>query len=161
MFILNMKQRLLIFILVVLTPITGYSMSLKKCMFSEVEGIVMQGGKPLEGAVLKRKYEWAFNDSTKEDATKSDENGRFQLPAMYDKGGFTSLIASIFPHQPLIYQEIDIHYNGKSYDAYKLRKSNYKINSQFDGKKIELRCDLDNEPSHEGDVYGVCVFVDK
>lgn len=91
--------------------------------------------------------------------TQSNKNGKFTFPAMYQEEILSSFFSSILPHQPVVLQNIDIYHDGKSYEAYKLRKGDYKIDTEFDGKKIKLECDLDKEASHEEDVYGVCVFV--
>jgi hypothetical protein len=157
MFILNIKKRLLIFILVV-TPITGYSMSFKKCMFSEVEGIVIQGGKPLEGATIERSYRWALPGSGKQETTQSNKDGHFHFPVMYHDGIFPSFFSSIIPHEPVITQDITIRYNEKEYEAYLFSKRDYDLNSELDGVKLKLICDLDKEASREGGFYGVCTL---
>ena len=57
-------------------------------------------------------------------------------------------------------KEIHIQYQGKEYEAYMLMKGNYKLNGELDGKRLCLKCDLQDEPTNDGGFYGICRLVD-
>jgi hypothetical protein len=38
----------------------------KMCLFSAVKGVVLDHGKPVEGAVIERSYEWAWKGQSGE-----------------------------------------------------------------------------------------------
>lgn len=145
------------FYLLVFVPIPGGAMSLfePKCVFSKVEGVVLEDGNPVQGAEVERYYKWGGGSNRPIiNRVKTDEQGIFNFPATYEH----SIIASIFPIQPSINQKIIIQYQSKSYEAYLFWKSNYQENGELDGKPLHLVCDLKNEPSRMGGFYGVCTL---
>ena len=86
----------------------------KKCLFSAVKGVVLDHGRPVEGAIIERSYKWSWKDQSGGDNTTTDARGAFSLPVIWGH----SLSASLLPHEPLISQTILIKYGGKSYDAW-------------------------------------------
>lgn len=145
-----------IFFLLVAIPISGGAMSLFKplCVFSSVKGVILKNGEPVEGAEVERKYLWGdFKEKWHKEIFKTDKLGQFHFPAAYER----SLLA-LFPHNPNVPQRITIRYQERNYEAYMRRKRNYKENSEFNGKPLELVCDLKNAPSKEGGVYGICTL---
>lgn len=131
-------------------------MGVSKVMFSPVQGIVLQGGKPVSGAKVVREYSWAWNDAERKDEAVTDASGRFQFPLATK----ASLLTSIFPHEPVIHQKITIVHNGKEFLAWRFSKHNYDENGELRGKKIDLKCDLDNKKGFHinEDIYGICVL---
>lgn len=127
----------------------------KKCLFSEVSGVVLSAGKPVEGAEVERYYKWQGPDKSNRETVKTDAGGKFSLAAVYD----AALLAAVFPHQPSIQQEIYIRYQGKEYEAYLLMKNNYEENGELKGKPLSLTCNLDTEPSRDGGFYGICTLA--
>lgn len=145
------------FYLLVFVPIPGGAMSLfeSKCVFSKVEGVVLEDGNPVQGAKVERYYKWGGGSNRPiRNMVKTDKQGKFNFPATYEY----SIIASIFPIQPSINQKIIIQYQSKSYEAYLFWKNNYQENGELDGKPLQLVCDLKNEASREGGFYGVCIL---
>lgn len=124
----------------------------KFCLFSAVQGVVLSQGQPVVGAVIERKFVWAWGNETSTDQAVTDANGEFHLSAIF-RG---SLLGSILPHQPHIVQTLRIQYQGKEYLAWAFAKMNYQENSELKGKPIALICRLENEPSHKGEIYGIC-----
>jgi len=48
----------------------------KMCLFSAVKGVVLDHGKPVEGATIERSYKWMWNDQVGVDKTVTDAQGR-------------------------------------------------------------------------------------
>lgn len=124
----------------------------KKCLFSAVKGVVLDHGRPVEGAVIERSYEWSWKDQSGDDSTTTDARGVFSLPVIWGH----SLSASLLPHEPLISQTILIRYDGKSYDAWLFSKGGYQENDELDGRAISLTCRLEAQPSRHEGVFGIC-----
>ncbi len=124
-----------------------------KVMFSEVQGVVLKAGKPLAGAKVVRTYTWAWNDAEQTDQVTTDASGKFSF-ALAKR---LSFITSIFPHEPVIYQRIEISYENNEYLAWRLTKHNYDENGELKGKKINIKCDIDTEAGqHIGDgIWGI------
>ena len=164
-----MKKTTIIKILVTsfLLMITGmgYAMSrFNLCLFSEVEGIVLDHGKPVVGVELERIWGLGYDQSKGGDRAITDEKGYFQLPKIEK----FLLLPGILPFmQPVISQDIFIHYRGEKIKAWRSMKWDYKVNSELN-KSIRLICHVKEEPKYteipgkEGDtVFGVCEFVDE
>jgi hypothetical protein len=127
-----------------------------KCLFSEVNGVVLLNGTPVKNAEVERYYNWQGPDKSNREIVKTDSQGRFSFSAVYDN----TILASIFPHNPSIQQEINIRYQGKEYEAYMLMKGDYEENSELNGKSLTLKCNLQDEPSRVGGFYGICTLAD-
>ncbi len=142
----------------------GYAMSrFNLCLFSEVEGIVLDHGKPVVGAELERIWDLGYDESRGTDRTTTDEKGYFRFP----KVSKFYILPGLLPFmQPDVGQDIFIHYRGKKVKAWRTTKSDYKVNSEL-GKPIRLICRIENEPIYtdipnrfDHAVFGVCEFVD-
>ena len=126
----------------------------KVCVFSAVEGIVIQDGEPIKNAIIKRTYTWDGNDIT--DEIKTNEKGEFSLPEKYE-----SSIWAFFPHNPSIIQFIKVYVNDVEFQAWGYQKGNYDSNGELNGKSMQLLCDLDSpKETHKIDEYknyvGIC-----
>ncbi len=134
------------------------------CLFSEVEGVVLDHGKPVVGAELERIWELGYDESTGSDKATTDEKGYFRFP----KVTRFYILPGILPFmQPVIAQTINIHSEGKKVEAWMTSKWDYKEDSEL-GKNIHIICHLDRTPDFtgvpgkpHGAVFGVCEFVDK
>ena len=144
---------------------TGYAMSrFNLCLFSEVEGIVLDHGKPVVGAELERIWDLSYDESTGSDRTTTDEKGYFYLPKITK----FFVLPGILPFmQPSVGQDIFILEKGRNIKAWRSSKRDYKVNSEL-GKPIRLICHIDREPVYtkvpnnlSRSVFGVCEFVDK
>jgi hypothetical protein len=129
---------------------------LSKVMFSEVQGVVLKEGKPVAGAKVVREFIWAWNDASQRDEVTTDASGKFK----FDLASRVSLITSIFPHEPVISQKIKIIHHGKVYIAWDFTKHDYDENGELDGKKINIKCELEkNEGYHiNTSVWGICTL---
>lgn len=133
----------------------GYAMGgLSKVMFSEVRGVVLQDGKPVVGARVVRSYRWHWNDASQQDEVTTGADGKFQFKLT----SRLSLITSIFPHEPVIHQEIKIISANKEYLAWEFNKRNYDENGELNGKKVSIKCELANKEGYRvnNDIWGIC-----
>lgn len=134
-----------------LTLATQGTAMAKMVMFSAVSGQVLQDGKPVAGAVVEREFRWSWKSETGTDSTQTDASGAFRLPAIER----SSLMGSLLPHEPMVRQTILIKHGGKSYKAWMFDKGNYKPDGEL-GRPIVMTCRLEKQPTHHGDVFGIC-----
>lgn len=123
----------------------------KMVMFSAVSGKVLQDGKPVAGAVVEREFRWSWKSETGTDSTQTDASGAFRFPVIER----SSLMGSVLPHEPFVRQTILIKHGGKTHKAWMFDKGNYKLDGEL-GKPIVMTCRLEKEPTHTGDVFGIC-----
>jgi hypothetical protein len=88
---------------------------------SAMSGIVTDGGEPVAGAHVERRYLWHLKDQTGTDRTTTDAAGRFSLPAVTAK----TFHGGLMPHQPLIEQTVSIRHDGRDYLAWELAKNTH------------------------------------
>jgi hypothetical protein len=146
-----------IFIFLVGFTLEGNAMGgLSKVMFSEVQGVVLKEGKPLAGAKVVRTFNWAWNNAKQKDEVMTDASGKFNFESV----SRSSLITSIFPHEPIVDQEIKIIYGNKEYMAWFFTKHNYDENGELKGKKINIKCDISVEAGQHinSDIWGICTL---
>ena len=124
----------------------------KMCLFSAVRGVVLDHGKPVEGARIERSYKWSWKNEGGSDQATTDAQGAFALPAIWGH----SLLGSLLPHEPFVEQTILIHHAGNTYKAWMLDKRNYNENGELGGRPVSLVCRLEAEVVHHGKVYGIC-----
>lgn len=123
----------------------------KLVLFSEVNGIVVDQGKPVAGAQLQRWYNWAWFDKEGVDQAESGPDGRFH----FDRVVVRSITAGWLPHQPVITQKIDIIFDNNVHEAWSLVKMDYDDNGELDGKVINVLCDIATKPGLKGKLYGI------
>ncbi len=146
-------------LLLLLAPAAGAMSFLnsEKVLFSPVSGVVLDGGQPVAGAVVKRSYLWS--DLRREDETVTDQAGEFAFEA----GLVKSLLWSIIPHSPAIMQSITIHIGDRQFDAWTYQKGDYALNSESSGKPFSIRCELTDEAqehdlSELSSYFGICTL---
>lgn len=124
-----------------------------KVMFSAVNGQVVQNGKPVAGAKVVRQYVWQWNDKKVVEEVSTDNSGNFS----FKQATQSSFLTSIFPHEPVVSQDILIFHEDKKYEAWVFSKHNYDDNGEL-GKPINLICELTDKPGRHvsKDVYGIC-----
>lgn len=147
-----MKFKIKLFIILLLTMVFEADAMAQMFLFSEVKGVVLKQGVPVEGAVVEQEYRWAWKDEVGHQQTKTDADGKFGFPAVIRSSFFGSLL----PHEPVVTQTISIKHDGNVFKAWMLDKGNYKENGELNGRAISLYCELDEPLSHKGDVYGIC-----
>jgi len=104
-----------------------FAMSLigfKVCLASEMKATVTYEGKPATGAVVTRMVNFNNKDYTTE--TRTDDAGRFVLPALYDR--------TLWKHTPFetrMWQTVNIVYRGESHLGLELSKQNFDEDGEF------------------------------
>lgn len=141
--------------------------SLKVCLFSEVNGVVTNKGKPVAGVEVIQTAQ-INNGKLYTYTTMTDEQGRFHFDAL-----FSHSINKVVPVQPRVPQNILFRYQGREYRGWKTSKHNYdeggEINSltaretSKDLKPIVLKCDLSDESRIKeqefgSNIIGICEF---
>ncbi|MDF1641125.1 MAG: hypothetical protein P1U76_09215, partial [Thalassolituus oleivorans] len=80
---------LLVFLTLSLSASGALSMSLfepeKVCLFSAISGVITLNGEPTKGAHVKRMVEKFYSSGHNTDETMTDDNGYFELPAVFDQ----------------------------------------------------------------------------
>lgn len=126
--------------------------SLKVCLFSEVNGVVMSEGKPVAGVEIIQTAK--INTILYTYKTITDDFGRFHLE---ERRVYS--VNKIAPVEPYIAQKIKINYLGKEYLAWDIDKRNYDTNGEL-GRNLKLQCDLSQKESRkEFDariLWGIC-----
>jgi hypothetical protein len=121
-----------------LLPKESRSMSLMH-LFSPVQGVVVRAGKPVESAKVTRRYLWHWKDKEGKDQVVTDRDGGFAFAEVTA----SSFLGGLLPHQPLIDQEIVISHDGTEYKAWVHAKGDYVLNSENEGRPLQMHCDLD------------------
>ncbi len=111
----------------------------EKVLFSPVSGVVLDGDTPVTGAVIRRSCEWT--DEKREDTATTDAAGEFTLDAVTVK----SLMWSLIPHSPEIFQTLEIQVGDQTYTAWSFQKGDYDLNSETGGRPLRMRCNIQNE----------------
>jgi hypothetical protein len=143
----------IILVLVFFGAARGVNAMGKLCAFSAVKGVVLSEGKPVAGARVVREYVWSDSETVREEVTTNGQ-GEFQFPAAFR----TSLLRSFLPHQPFTRQIMHIIYQDREYLAWSLAKMNYDELGETGGREIDIVCRLEHEPTHSGEVFGICEF---
>lgn len=130
------------------TTLSLYNNNMGKfCLFSEVNGIVLNNGIPVQNAIVQRKYYWVWKNRMSEDITKTNEKGEFYFPEVFGK----SFMGYILPHEPCIDQEITVISGEAIYIAWYHTKQTYMVNGElgeysdagtYTPKVIYLHCEL-------------------
>jgi len=136
------NKQVLLLLLLFGFSIEGFGMSLfdigKICLFSDTRGQVILGGKPVEGATIKRSVVW--KSQKLEDTAVTDKEGNFHFNAK-----FTNSLSKFMPVEAVITQNIIIHHNSNEYEGWKTNKRDFEENSELNGKVLNLVCDLSQE----------------
>ncbi|TBU75570.1 DUF6795 domain-containing protein [Phytopseudomonas daroniae] len=123
-------------------------------LFSEVEGIVLLDGQPVEGAEVERICHW--KDDLKTERTLTDASGRYHFPEITAK----SLLWSLLPHEPVVFQTLRIHHQGKVHKGWVFTKHNYDNLGEVKDRRLKFSCDLNTEPiaHRETEIFGICIL---
>lgn len=109
----------------------------KTCVFSVVKARLTKDGVPLKNTQVIRRWEW---NKLREDSTTTDESGYFELPAVFEKS-----ITRMLPTELVIAQGIYVVDAGEEKKIWSNSKREPEENAEFNGKPIELSCELMNE----------------
>lgn len=127
-----------------------------KTIFSTVDGVVLLNGNPVPDAVVKQTFNFGWTDEEGTVTTKTDKYGKFKFP----KISRFSIATSIFPHEPVISQFMEITHESKAYKAWLFFKRDYSDNGELNGKPINIICELTREDTMDRAtlVSGICTY---
>lgn len=108
------------------------------CTFSSIKAKVTLNGEPVVGAKVTRLTDWK-KPST--DTTITDENGYFELPALFER----SIGQTVLPIQFAVSQVVTIDFKENSYEIWVTTKMKTEENSELDGIALDLTCELSNK----------------
>jgi hypothetical protein len=118
----------------------------KTCVFSHVAAQLTLDGEPLKNETVIRRWEWK---ELREDQTQTDEQGYFELPAVFELSATRFL-----PIEIVIGQELFVVIDGEEHKFWANAKRAPEENSELKGVPIELSCDLHDEMKVHGE-YGL------
>jgi hypothetical protein len=137
---------LLVFLTLSLSASGALSMSLfepkKVCLFSAISGVITLNGEPAKGAHVKRIVEKFYSSGHNTDETMTDDNGYFELPAVFDQ----SFLGKFLPGEFAIPQQVFVTYGGEEYKVWAGVKRTKDENSEARGNELVVQCKLDSEP---------------
>lgn len=124
-------------------------------LFSDVQGVVVLGGKPVPGVEVEQDYHWRWGNVKRTTTVTTDAQGRFQFPEATGRS-FTAFL----PHEPVIVQRITLRYQGKEHTGWFMAKHNYDRLGEVPGRPLRFVCDLGTEagPHPETQTFGICVL---
>jgi hypothetical protein len=131
----------LVGIVLLVVSSSGVAMSIfdvgKMCTFSKISGVILNNGEPVVGATIFReaRYEKTFSDQT-----VTDNNGHFEMPALYVRS-----VAKFLPQEFVVWQSIKVDFNGSEYDIWGATKMSKEENSESRGKPLIVTCELSDE----------------
>jgi hypothetical protein len=106
----------------------------KYVLFSPVSGKIVVAGKPLAGATVKRWYKGGYSSKEDTEITRTDGSGQFAFPM----ATFSSLMAGIMPHEPVVTQRMFVQVDGQEVQIYGTVKHNYELNGEFVGQPLNF-----------------------
>ena len=109
----------------------------KTCVFSAVKAQLTMNGEPLKNAKVIRRWEW---QELREEKTQTDENGYFELPAVFE-----SSLSRMLPVELVIAQGLYVVVDGEEKKFWSNSKREPGENVEFNGSPISLVCELTNE----------------
>ncbi|CUS42973.1 transthyretin-like family protein [Thalassolituus oleivorans] len=110
----------------------------KVCLFSAISGVITLNGEPAKGAHVKRIVEKFYSSGHNTDETMTDDNGYFELPAVFDQ----SFLGKFLPGEFSIPQQIFVTYGGEEYPVWQGVKRTIEENAESRGKPLEVQCEL-------------------
>ncbi|WP_320819927.1 DUF6795 domain-containing protein [Thalassolituus sp.] len=138
----NRYTSLLVFLTLSLSASGALSMSLfepkKVCLFSAISGVITLNGEPAKGAQVKRIVEKFYSSGHNTDETMTDDNGYFELPAVFDQ----SFLGKFLPGEFSIPQQIFVTYGGEEYPVWQGVKRTIEENAESRGKPLQVDCML-------------------
>ncbi len=137
----------------------GWTMSLfdfaKICLFSEVNGVVVNDGNPIAGAEVIQTVIYGGGKEVR-NSTTTNSRGEFHFDAL-----FTHSISTLLPGESVYAQGLVIKYDRADIEGWTLVKRSDKENAELGGEKINLLCDINAENLRQetpgnGVLLGIC-----
>lgn len=153
-----------VFAVVVIAAVFGGQMAFGKTLIlcSAVEGrLVDQGGAPVPGVPVSRKWADSYSGKTGQDQTSTDDRGRFAFGEITH----SSLMAGIVPHTPSITCTIEADIGGNSQILLDLDKGNYERAGEIRdpdrrARGVQITCVAGARESGDGWYWGTCTLDD-
>ena len=133
-----MTKKIFISLLLCVFSIGVSAVSEKKCLFSEMTGVVNFEGKPAAGVKLVRMVDY---NKPQYDETVTDENGNFHFPAIYR----SNIIGKFLPMQFVVNQKITAVKNDVEYLVWEATTMDSTANYEARGKPLVVSCELSLE----------------
>ncbi len=122
----------------------------KVCLFSKISGVITFEGKPVANALLTRT---ASLSKDKVDQTRTDENGHFEMPAVFER-----TITKFLPQEFVAKQVISVEFNNQTYDIWSGVKRTPEENAESRGKPLVVSCELTQADLELIEVNGGPIF---
>lgn len=107
---------------------------------SAVEGQLLDHGKPLAGAKVKRILHWNMEQEARTEITTTQADGKFQFPEVRGAAEF-GFLAKLF-HVPVISQEIYLIQANEEIILYSKTRSSYRPKFETGYDEIQFSCDI-------------------
>ncbi len=124
----------------------------KVCLFSKISGVITLNGKPAANAHIVRT---ANLSRDKVDETHTDENGYFEMPAVFQR-----TVTKFLPQEFTATQDIVVHYGGKEYKMWTAVKRNPSENAESKGKDLVVTCELNSDETlikvNNSPIFSLC-----
>lgn len=124
----------------------------KVCLFSKISGVITLDGKPAANAKVVRTVNL---NKDKVDYTQTDENGYFEMPAVFQR-----TVTKFLPQEFVASQEISVQHLDKNYRIWSGVKRTPEENSEARGKDLIVECELSSEESlitvNNSPIFSLC-----
>lgn len=111
----------------------------KVCLFSKISGVIRLDGIPAANAKVIRTVNL---NKDKVDYTYADENGYFEMPAVFQR-----TLTKFLPQEFVASQHIVVYHNGMEYDIWSGVKRTQEENAEARGETLKVQCELNSEKS--------------
>ncbi len=126
----------------------------KVCLFSNISGVILIDGKPVENARLVRTVDLSGKET---DEVITNAQGEFEMPAV-----FVRTITKYLPQEFSSSQEIVVHYKNKEYRIWSAVKRKPEENIESRGKPLVVRCELNSEETmikvNNSPIFSLCTW---
>lgn len=133
------------------------AIGLKYDLVSDINLTLLLDGEPVRGVEVTRTYHWTWGEYSRTRVKSTGSDGKVFFP----KESGRALMAWL-PHEPVIPQTLTAVVGGATYELWYTAKHNYDDLGEVPGRKLNLRCELRDEPRghRETQTYGICVVED-
>lgn len=157
-----MKKSLLGLSIVIFLSVTiffvdeAYAMFRNNVFSSPFDGVVLNNGLPVDGAVVSRKILGdGLPDTGISESVTTGSNGRFYLPSVERKSflrpGFLGAV-------PKVLVEVNVEVNQESYLIFFASKKNFMLGGEGFGEVIKITCDISKYELFDGSKAVQCEF---
>lgn len=124
----------------------------KVCLFSKISGVITLNGEPAANAHVVRTVNLSRD---KVDETYTDENGYFEMSAVFQR-----TVTRFLPQEFTATQHIAVHYQGNEYKMWSAVKRDPSENAESRGKALTVTCELNSEETlikvNNSPIFSLC-----